>query len=310
MSQGYIEEWVTYGDGPNKTSFYTRTYNVTSGQPKAHLVFIHGFVEHCGRYDRALSQWAANGISAFTFDQRGYGRTATDKENMSANSSYGKTSWKDQMQDIAFFITRERERIGSGVPMFLMGHSMGGGEVLGFATFWMAETKAALAHLSGIIASAPMIRQATPAPSWKVWAGGKVATIFPNLHIGSSIVTKDLCHDPAIIQAFERDPLIGPYSTIRAISDMLEGGTALAEENYKKWPIGLPILILHGDGDKITSHIASKKFHDDIKANDKHHSIYAGAYHEVHNEPDGVGTRFVDECITWVERHISSVHKL
>ena len=124
MSPQYTEEWVTYGDGPDKTSFYTRKYDVANGQPKAHLVFIHGFVEHCARYDRALSQWAAKGISVFTFDQRGYGKTATDEENKSAYSSYGKTSWGEQMQDITFFITREKERIGSGVPMFLMGHSM------------------------------------------------------------------------------------------------------------------------------------------------------------------------------------------
>jgi len=310
MSTQYTEEWVTYGDGMGKTSFYTRRYDAANGQPKAHLVFIHGFVEHCARYDRALSQWAAKGISVFTFDQRGYGKTATDEENKSAYSSYGKTSWKEQMQDIAFFITREKERIGSGVPIFLMGHSMGGGEVLGFATFWTEQTKAALALLGGIIASAPMIRQTTPAPVWKVWAGGKLSAIFPNLHVPSSIVAQDLCHDPAVVAAFEKDPLIGSYSTIKAVSDMLEEGKALAEKNYKKWPTELPILILHGDADKVTSHIASEKFYIDIKANDKHYSVYPGAYHEVHNEPDGVGTRFVDECITWVEKHIGAAHKL
>jgi len=310
MSPQYVEEWVSQGDGPSKTSFYTRRYNAASGQPKAHLLFIHGFVEHCARYDRAFSQWAAKDISVFAFDQRGYGKTATDEENKSAYSSYGKTSWKEQMLDIAFFITREKERIGSGVPIFLMGHSMGGGEVLGFATSGIDEIKAALTHLSGIIASAPMIHQATPAPVWKVWAGGKLAAIFPNLHIPSSIVAKDLCRDPAVIEAFEKDPLIGSFSTIRAVSDMLEEGKALAEKNYTKWPAELPVLILHGDDDKVTSHIASEKFHRSLKANDKHYSVYSGAYHEIHNEPDGVGTRFVDECIAWVEKHTGAAHKL
>jgi predicted alpha/beta hydrolase len=68
--------------------------------------------------------FAARGIAVFTYDQRGFGLTALDtKGNKSATSSYGKTSWADQMQDIAWAIRHAKDTFGS-VPLFLMGHSM------------------------------------------------------------------------------------------------------------------------------------------------------------------------------------------
>jgi acylglycerol lipase len=31
-----------------------------------------------------------------------------------------------------------------------------------------------------------------------------------------------------------------------------------------------------------------------------------GGYHELHNEPDGVKEKLIEECITWVEAHLYS----
>lgn len=56
-------------------------------------------------------------------DQRGFGLTGQDVEKRSKGSAYGKTSWKDQMNDIAWSIEHARETF-KNVPVFLMGHSM------------------------------------------------------------------------------------------------------------------------------------------------------------------------------------------
>jgi len=85
---------------------------------------------------------------------------------------------------------------------------------------------------------------------------------------------------------------------------MLERGEALLKTHHKNWPEHLPILIIHGTADDVTSHSASKKFIDSIPANDKTHTSYEGGFHELHNEPDGVKEKFIEECITWVEAHL------
>lgn len=120
-SPAYSEEWVP---GPKKTSFYTRTYSLQAGvTPKAHIIFVHGFAEHIARYEHAFPVWVEHSISVFAYDQRGFGKTGLD-DFRTPGSSWGKTSWDDQMQDIEFFVEREREKLGPSIPVFLMGHSM------------------------------------------------------------------------------------------------------------------------------------------------------------------------------------------
>lgn len=128
-STSYVESWLT---GPLSTSFYTRVYAPPSSLPRGALVFIHGYIEHIGRYEDVHIAWATRGIAVFAFDQRGFGRTALD-ELRSQNSAYGKTGIPDRMLDVEWAIRVALEQF-PGVPLFLMGHSMGGGIVLGFAT--------------------------------------------------------------------------------------------------------------------------------------------------------------------------------
>ena len=43
--------------------FYTRTW-ATSGPPLATVVFVHGFAEHCDRYDHVFQRVAKAGVCA------------------------------------------------------------------------------------------------------------------------------------------------------------------------------------------------------------------------------------------------------
>lgn len=120
MSQAYTEEWLV---GPQATNFYTRTYTPTVPTTAA-VVFVHGFAEHIGRYTHFHPLLAARGIAVFTYDSRGFGLTALDTTGKKSKSSaYGKTSWKDQMGDVAWAIEHAKKTF-NGVPLFLMGHSM------------------------------------------------------------------------------------------------------------------------------------------------------------------------------------------
>lgn len=114
----FTEAWLA---GPQSTQFYTRKYASTT--PKAALVFIHGFAEHVGRYQYPHTKFSERGITVFTFDLRGFGKTAQDVENKSKTSFYGKTCWTDQMLDIRWAIEHVQKDV-PGLPVFLMGHSM------------------------------------------------------------------------------------------------------------------------------------------------------------------------------------------
>jgi acylglycerol lipase len=58
-SSAFEENWLT---GPAGTKFYTRTYK--ADQPKALLVFVHGFAEHVGRYNHVHVKYPEKGITS------------------------------------------------------------------------------------------------------------------------------------------------------------------------------------------------------------------------------------------------------
>ncbi|KAF8161353.1 Alpha/Beta hydrolase protein [Crassisporium funariophilum] len=300
-TQPYVEAWLP---GPSSTQFYTRTYSPTLPQPtKAAIVFVHGFAEHIGRYTHFHPLLAGHGIAVFTYDQRGFGLTAQDPKNKSKTSAYGKTCWKDQMADIEWAVGHARKSF-EGVPLFLMGHSMGGGEVLGFATQGeKGSHRATLSSLAGVIATSPLLEQATPASKLAKWIGGKLSALAPYTLIPAGVKAEELSHDPEINEAYLKDPLVKQSGSLKGIHDMLSKGEALLRST-KDWPQNLPALLIHGTEDKVTSHQASQTFHDNIPAAKKTITLFPGGYHELQNEPDGVKEKLAGEIIAFIDEHL------
>ncbi|KLO14153.1 lysophospholipase [Schizopora paradoxa] len=295
----YSESWLA---GPRNTIFYTRRYTPTS-TPKALLVFMHGFIEHIGRYEHVFPSWRDRGISVFTLDQRGFGRTAEDKQHRSKDSSYGKTSDEDQAKDCEWAIKAARIGMDS-VPTFLMGHSMGGGLVLSFAS--RPEFEPTVSSLSGVIATSPLIQQTHPTSPLLRAPGGLMSHVLPNMTIPAPVKADLLTHDAECNAAYLKDPLVKEKATLKCISDMFDRGDAILKSQYKSWPERLPVLICHGSADEVTSPMASNLFIEKIVASDKKLSIYEGGFHELHNEPNGVKEKLIEECISWVESHLPS----
>ncbi|KAF8911546.1 Alpha/Beta hydrolase protein [Gymnopilus junonius] len=300
-TEQHAEHWLT---GPNSTQFYARTYTPPNS-PKAAVVFVHGFAEHVGRYTHFHPLLAARGIAVLAFDQRGFGLTSQDKTGKkSKHSSYGKTSWKEQMEDINWAISHARKTF-EGVPLFLMGHSMGGGEVLGFAVQGeKGAYKQTLDSLKGVIATSPLILQTRPVPKLTRWVGTKVGNVLPSMLVSAAVKAKHLSHDAEFNNAYLKDPLIKQQGSLKNVSDMLSQGEVLLYNDHVHWPKKLPVLIIHGTEDKVTSHTASKDFHDKIPAEKKKISLYDGGYHELQNEPAGVKEKLAAEVAAFIEEHI------
>ncbi|KAK7472395.1 hypothetical protein VKT23_000510 [Stygiomarasmius scandens] len=295
----YTESWLA---GPQNTKFYTRLYTCPS--PKALLVFVHGFAEHVGRHDHVHPRFSEHGIAVFTFDQRGFGRTALDEKNRSKGSSWAKTGWTDQMEDVDFWINHAKKEVPD-VPTFLMGHSMGGGEVLGFATDTSSKYSNTVKLLTGVIAGSPLITQTYPAPKLLRWIGAKASLLTPYTIIPADVKIQNLSRDSAFNEAYAKDKYIKQSGSLRGIKDMLSMGEELLNGRWKHWPAQLPVLFIHGTGDKITSHESTKTFYEKIQAQDKKLISIPDAYHELQNEPNGVKEQMVQDVTTFIDAHLS-----
>ncbi|KAH7332764.1 alpha beta-hydrolase [Rhizoctonia solani] len=320
----YTEEWITTGDG---MKLYTRRYLPPAGEgvakgkwrvsgTKAAILFVHGFIEHIGRYEHVFPKYSSAGIAVLSYDQRGFGRSALDIANRSTSAKYGKTSWAEQHSDIQAMLNLLREGISNEVPIFLMGHSMGGGLVLSFPTrpptaSFIPKSETVLG-ISGIIATSPLIRQVRPAPAWQVGAGGLVSKLpfGDSINVPAEVKAEDLSHDPAVGVAYKEDPYVKFMGTTKGVYDMLTGGKELAEHDVTNWPPELPLLVIHGTEDKVCSYPASEKFVKEAPANDKTFIPFEGGYHEIHNEPDGVQDKLFQAVSGWVEAHLVKAAKL
>ncbi|KAI0245266.1 chloride channel [Lactifluus subvellereus] len=147
--------------------------------------------------------WRADrGFVVFTFDRRGFGRTALDPKK-SQGIVYGRMVLgdTDQIPDIAWALSVAQEA-NPTVPLFLMGHSMD-----------------SVSQLSGIIATSPCLRLAKPLASIVRWLGSRVHAILPNQNIPASVEPKYLSHDPAVVKENEMDTRRS--ASLRAVDDML-----------------------------------------------------------------------------------------
>ncbi|OCH83926.1 lysophospholipase [Obba rivulosa] len=298
----FSEAWLPGSDGLN---FYTRTYNADSSPPRAVVLLVHGFAEHISRYDNILAVWAKRGFTVFAYDQRGFGRTALDPQR-SEQSTYGVTSWKEQFADIEWWLKHLKKEYPVQ-PLFLLGQSMGGGLALAFPTrTQQPPSKETVELLSGVIATSPLLLQTHPVSKLLRWVGGTARFVAPAMTTDAPVAFEDLSHDTAVNEDYAKDPLVMQKGSLQGLHDMLSGGEQLLWYDFQHWPRTLPVLILHGTHDRVTSHKASEEFYNKLTVEDKKLSLYDGGYHELHNEPNGVKEKVIDEIISWVAAHIGT----
>lgn len=111
------DAWLPGFDG---TYFYTKLWSCS--EPKAVVIFVHGFADHISRYEGIHDQWAKRGVTVFAYDRRGFGRTALDSERKSADSSYGKTNHNLDIADLDWWVDYVVTQYPT-LPRFVMGYS-------------------------------------------------------------------------------------------------------------------------------------------------------------------------------------------
>ncbi|MDD3643494.1 MAG: alpha/beta hydrolase, partial [Candidatus Krumholzibacteria bacterium] len=174
------------------------------------------------------------------------------------------------------------------LPLFLYGQSMGGNLAINF----VLRRRPAIA---GMIASSPLLRTASAPPRWKTLMGANLRTLLPALPLGSGIRADDLSRDLSVVDAYRRDPLVHDRLTLRFHEVLVAGEWAI--EHAAGLPV--PLLLMHGDADGISSCGASAEFAG--RAGDRCTlKIWEGMRHELHNEPESPQVHRA--VIEWMER--------
>ena len=245
---------------------FWRSWSPDDGTARALIVLVHGLGEHSGRYDHVVARLVGEGYAVHALDHRGHGR------------SDGPRALIEDMDDaVADLDTLVDMAVAAqpGLPVFMLGHSMGG--LLGL--------RFALAHqdrLAGLILSAALAQlDAVPKPLELVGrALSVIAPRAPLIAIDATLVSRD----PAVVEAYRSDPLVHhgkvPARTAVQLADTVQRFPTTVGA------ITVPTLILYGTADGLAPPAGSVMLGERIGAADTTVTAYDGLFHEILNEPE------------------------
>lgn len=217
-------------------------YRWTANDPVAAVSLVHGFGEHCGRYQELATHLVANNIAVTGVDLRGHGKT---------DSPRGVAGDYDAIHGDVQTLIEETSRLYPDVPQFLFGHSMGGGLVLHHGMTSSSDS------LAGYLVSAPLIRLKRYVPPPVRLAVKMIRSIMPRATFPIPVSGKNISSIPEEQDRYDSDTLSHNRVGFSLAVGMIEAGESVLKE-ATKWD--KPLRLWHSKADKITDFQASEQF--------------------------------------------------
>jgi acylglycerol lipase len=236
------------------------------GEPRALIVIVHGAGEHSDRYADVAGRLVSDCYGVHALDHRGHGRS--DGPRALIDRLDNAVADLDQLVSLAS---------GShpGLPVFMLGHSMGGTVALRYATSHQDR-------LSGLILSGALAAlEAAPAPLRL--AANILSVVTPTLGL-ISVDASQVSRDSEVVSAYVADPLVHhgklPVRTVAELAAAIDGFPSSVTS------ITIPTLILYGTADGLCPAAGSVMLGERIGSPDKIVKPYEGLFHEILNEPE------------------------
>lgn len=251
---------------------------------RAVVTVLHGYAEHTGRYAGLVAALDAAGYECHLLNLRGHGRSGGVRGYV--------RRFGDYLDDLDLFLARAGGP--PAVPRILLGHSLGGLIALAYV---LRRPEA----FDALAVSSPFLHPAQAVPPLKAAFAAAVSLLLPTHLMKSEIDPRWLSHDPAVVDAYARDPLVfktlSPrwfFAVRRAQREVFAGAGA----------IRLPVLFLLGGADLIADPERSRQVFARLGSADKRLTVYPGLFHEIFNEVErGQVTR---DLLAWLNERTAT----
>ncbi|RXN91710.1 alpha/beta hydrolase [Achromobacter aloeverae] len=210
--------------------------------PWAVIVALHGMNDYSNAFDLPAQYWAYYGIATYAYDQRGFGASARPG------------IWSDtdtMVADLNAAVAAAHAR-HPGVPVYVLGESMGGAVVAAALGSGPAGREPPLAReIAGAILTAPAVwgRQSMNVfYTLTLWLGYQA---FPGMKVEPPRGLKILPSDniPMLIQ-LGGDPLVIKRTRIDALKGLVDLMGA-GEDALVHLPPELPTLVMYGQNEQV-----------------------------------------------------------
>lgn len=234
--------------------------------PTGVLLISHGLGEHAGRYGNVVDALVPDGWAVYGLDHRGHGRSSGRRAHVD--------TYADWLADFDAFRRVVAAR-HEGLPVFLLGHSMGGQIALAYALDHQGD-------LSGLVLSAPALAS-NQVPKAALPVLKLLAKVAPTLR-PAGIDTTKISKDPAVLAAYQADPLVHSGKPSLGLSLALVGQFGVLPERARG--LRLPLLLQHGSLDELTDPAGTRLLEGTSGSPDQTVHWYEGYWHEIYNEPE------------------------
>ena len=255
--------------GSEGTVFYRRWAPET---PPIRIVqIVHGYAEHGGRYAHVAEILASRGAVVYADDHMGHGRSEGERALI--------TDFDHVLDDLHALADIARTE-HPGIPLVLVGHSMGGLLSGRFGERWPEEVSG-IAFCGSVIGDWQWARDVLAAPE------------LPHVEFNPL----DVSRDPAAGASYAEDPLVyhGQYKRglLEAEVEALDRFAA----NIDK--LTVPVAVFHGTEDPFVPYQRSVQAVHDMPTDDVTIHLYEGGRHEVLNEINRV--EVISDLASWID---------
>lgn len=228
------------------------------------IVLVHGLGEHSKRYNELVSWLVMYEYAVLGYDQYGHGR--------SPGRCAALMSDMQLVRDLDNIVS-EVKKCFKGVPVYLLGHSVGGLVVLDYV----------LAHpndVAGVIALSPALKVHSEMRGLILPLILKVA---PNFAVNNSLPISGISRDSHVVTAYKQDELVHAKITPRLAHYILMAGKRV-RSYAQSWQV--PTLLLYAADDQLVDSRGSVEFSKEAPLHVLTVKCFERAYHELHHEPD------------------------
>lgn len=266
------EQMISSFDG---TQLYVKTE--TAPDNKAIVVIVHGLCEHQGRYDYFAEKLHAAGYGTYRFDHRGHGRSQGEMPNY--------TSYHEILDDTNVIVDMAIAA-HPDVPVYLLGHSMGGFAVALYGAKYPDK------KLRGIVTSGAAV-----CDTIGLFAGAPDG-LDPNIPLPNEL-GGGVCSVAEVVDWYGKDPYNKKCYGIGLVYALKEGQRWF-RESMKTF--AYPVFITHGEKDGLVGMDDSVIFFKNAASQDKSLKVYGNLFHEILNEycKDTV----IADMIQWMDARI------
>jgi len=264
---------------------------------KAVFQFVHGMLEHMGRYAVFAEFFTSQGFAVIGHDHLGHGKSIIDRKHRGFFAE--KDGYEKLIADMYAF-TKEGKKRFPGLPNFILGHSMGsfmlrlyltrysdevcGAVILGTGRHSVPELDIGIA-LTGMVKLLRGQYHKTFLMAYIIM--GRYNSRFKAEHSRYAWLTSD----PEVQRSYPADPLCGKLFTTSAWLDFLKVVRLLAKhEGFENIRRDLPLFFVSGSEDPVGGGKAVPKVRDEyvrLGFTDVSLLISPGGRHELLRDPAG-----------------------